>query len=92
MQQAKAAKKEYHDANGKFFTRRETPDMVYWELCRYGSSVSDAQAVEDIKKNGYKRVETRGQNDHVYVKVSVLLATTAKDEVLKEINAHMGIQ
>ncbi|MNJ01020.1 hypothetical protein D3C73_1605210 [compost metagenome] len=65
--------------------------MVYWKLARYSHSIKDADAVADIIKNGYKRVESKG-NDHIYVKVSVLLGTDAREQVLKEINAHMGIK
>lgn len=89
---ATTQKKHHHDASGKFFTRLELEDGIYWRLCRYGSSVSNAAAVEDIKTNGYKRVETLGPNEHTYMKVSVLLTTAAREDVLKEINTHMGIK
>ncbi|MNZ85407.1 hypothetical protein D3C78_1041970 [compost metagenome] len=91
MQQAIATKREHHDANGTFFLRQETATEVFWNLARYSHSIKDADAVEDIKKNGYMRVSEKGEA-HVYVKVSVLLAGSAKEEILKKINAHMGIK
>ena len=88
------SKQEIHDAKGTFFHREEGVDFIYWRLARYGSDVTDAEAVEDIKKNGYMRVETQvvdNQERHLYIKVAVLLRGDRRAEIESAINAHMGI-
>lgn len=80
---------EVHAPSGEFFIRQEVNGIVYWNLARYPADVSDAKAISHLRERAYMR--TVKDDVFTYTKVSDLLKTDRRLEVLAKINHHMGI-